>query len=155
MKKLITTILNRKGEETQIYVFVDDKTAEILLPYKGTEIYHQYVLDEYKMQWGDFREKQHGFSLEEAVEQKGFDIADNESVEEDALTSVYYGQIKNAIATFLTEEQQIIVKKLFVEEKKAADIARELHISRSAISQRISVIYRLLKENLKKFCDQP
>lgn len=154
MKKLTTTILDKNGDPKEIFVFVEDKTAEVLLPYKGTEIYHQYVLDEYKMQWGDFRERQRGFSLEKAVERKGFDVADDESVEENAVTSVYYEQIKKAVM-LLSEEQQLIVQKLFFEEKKAADIARELHISRSAVSQRIKVIYRLLKEILKNFKVQP
>lgn len=150
MKKLTTTILNRKGEEKQIFVFVEDETAEVLSQFKDTEIYRQYVIDEYKMQWGDYRAKQHNFSLETAVEENGFDLASENEMEENVFRLNDNEEIRRAI-DLLDNVQKAIVQMLFFEEKKPADIARELHISRSAVTQRIQVIYAKLKKLLKNF----
>lgn len=150
MKKLKAVVTREDGTTKEVYVVVDEQTAEMLAKVEDKQIVNDYLVEEYKLFMADYREKRHTQSLDKSLE-NGFDIAD----EKQDLFASMVGQIEseeiqNAIKK-LDEEQQWIVQAVFFEGKKQIEIARELHITKQAMSQRMAVIKEQLKKFLKNF----
>ena len=146
MKKLSTEIITKKGETKIITVEVDDIYADWLVT-QPQEIYHDAVMFEYRTSCTDRKETRYVQSLDASMD-NGFDIADEslESAEDMAERLTLEDAIRK-----LTEQQQWVVKQVFMLQRKQVEVARELGITESAMAQQISVIKRNLKKILKNF----
>ena len=146
MKKLSTEITTKKGERKIITVEVDDIYADWLVT-QPQEIYHDAVMFEYRTSCLERKETRYIQSLDASMD-NGFDIADKslESAEDMAERLTLEDAIRK-----LTEQQQWVVKQVFMLQRKQVEVARELGITESAMAQQISVIKRNLKKILKNF----
>ena len=146
MKKLSTEITTKKGEIKIITVEVDDIYADWLVT-QPKEIYHDAVMFEYRTSCVERKETRYIQSLDASMD-NGFDIADEslESAEDMAERLTLEDAIRK-----LTEQQQWVVKQVFMLQRKQVEVARELGITESAMAQQISVIKRNLKKILKNF----
>ena len=146
MKKLSTEITTKKGERKIITVEVDDMYADWLVT-QPQEIYHDAVMFEYRTSCTERKETRYIQSLDASMD-NGFDIADEslESAEDMAERLTLEDAIRK-----LTEQQQWVVKQVFMLQRKQVEVARELGITESAMAQQISVIKRNLKKILKNF----
>ena len=146
MKKLSTEIITKKGERKIITVEVDDMYADWLVT-QPQEIYHDAVMFEYRTSCVERKETRYIQSLDASMD-NGFDIADESS--ESAEDMAERLTLEDAIRK-LTEQQQWVVKQVFMLQRKQVEVARELGITESAMAQQISVIKRNLKKILKNF----
>ena len=146
MKKLSTEITTKKGERKIITVEVDDMYADWLVT-QSQEIYHDAVMFEYRTSCVERKETRYIQSLDASMD-NGFDIADESS--ESAEDMAERLTLEDAIQK-LTEQQQWVVKQVFMLQRKQVEVARELGITESAMAQQISVIKRNLKKILKNF----
>ena len=146
MKKLSTEITTKKGERKIITVEVDDMYADWLVT-QPQEIYHDAVMFEYRTSCVERKETCYIQSLDVSMD-NGFDIADESS--ESAEDMAERLTLEDAIRK-LTEQQQWVVKQVFMLQRKQVEVARELGITESAMAQQISVIKRNLKKILKNF----
>lgn len=146
MKKLSTEIITKKGETKIITVEVDDMYADWLVT-QSQEIYHDAVMFEYRTSCVERKETRYIQSLDASMD-NGFDIADESS--ESAEDMAERLTLEDAIQK-LTEQQQWVVKQVFMLQRKQVEVARELGITESAMAQQISVIKRNLKKILKNF----
>ena len=146
MKKLSTEITTKKGERKIITVEVDDMYADWLVT-QPQEIYHDAVMFEYRTSCTERKETRYIQSLDASMD-NGFDIADESS--ESAEDMAERLTLEDAIRK-LTEQQQWVVKQVFMLQRKQVEVARELGITESAMAQQISVIKRNLKKILKNF----
>ena len=146
MKKLSTEIITKKGETKIITVEVDDMYADWLVT-QSQEIYHDAVMFEYRTSCVERKETRYIQSLDASMD-NGFDIADESS--ESAEDMAERLTLEDAIRK-LTEQQQWVVKQVFMLQRKQVEVARELGITESAMAQQISVIKRNLKKILKNF----
>ena len=147
MKKLFTQIVKKNGELKDVYVCVDDETARVL-EQVDEETRHTYLQEEYKMFMADYRYKRRNQSLERSVD-NGFDVIDEkQDVEEMAIKEADMQRILEAIKT-LNDEQQWLVKQVYVYGRKKLEIAAELGIDNSSVRDRFRVIFKKIKKFLK------
>lgn len=119
---------------------VDEHTA---LAYEQIE--NETHREEERARW---RARKKLNSLEEMTD-LGVQFASGKPTPEEALIkNEETRHLHNAIAT-LSEEQQILVYRVFFNNEKRAHIARELGISKAALTYRLNTIFKNLKEILK------
>lgn len=148
MKKLKATVTQKDGSKKEIYVMVDDGTAEVLAQVDDKEFVNQYLIDEYKAFMADYREKRNTLSLEKAFE-KGIEVEDeSQNLLENLISKMDQEKINEAINK-LKPQQQWIVEQVFIIGKSQTVVAKELSIGKSAMSQRMKVIKETLKKLLK------
>lgn len=149
MKKLYTTITKKNGELKDVYVCVDNETAKVL-EQVDEETRRIYLQEEWKMKTFENRIKRNEQSLEKSLD-NGFDVIDEEQdVEENAIKNADIEKVREAILQ-LDPQQQWLVKQCYIYGKKQREVAREMGIGESALSQRLSVIKAQLKKYLKNF----
>ena len=150
MKKLTITITEQNGNRKNITVELENELADWLIT-QPEDVQRDFILFEYKARCVERKETRRTQSLDSPLD-NGFDIADeNADNAEDILTRLAVGQ---AIER-LNPRQQWIVKQLYYIGRSQAEIARELGISKPAVTQQIAVIKSTLKFFLKNFEDQP
>ena len=149
MKKLFTQVVLKNGENKDVYVCVDDETAKVLE--QVDEVTRKaYLQDEWEMKMVENYHRRNEQSLEKSTD-NGFDLADeSQDVEAKAIKEVEQANIHTAISK-LNPQQQWIVKQVFIRRRKQVDVAIEMGIGESALSQRISVIKAKMKKILKNF----
>ena len=150
MKKLTITITEQNGNRKNITVELENELADWLTT-QPEDVQRDFILFEYKARCVERKETRRTQSLNSSLD-NGFDIADESADDaEDILTRLAVGQ---AIER-LNPRQQWIVKQLYYIGRSQAEVARELGISKPAVTQQIAVIKSTLKIFLKNFEDQP
>ena len=146
MKKLKTKIMHN-GEEKEIAVLLDDETARILEECGDEKLRHRYILEEYKAQLIERRETRRHQSLERSMA-SGFDIIDESTdIEEATLRKIDEERLRQALQ-MLEPQQKWLLEQIFVKGKSKVEIARELGVWKTAISNRLQKIYRRIKKFL-------
>ena len=150
MKKLKATVTKKDGTTKEVYVVVDEQTAEMLTKLQDKQLVNDYLVEEYKMFMSDRHEHLYTQSLDKSLD-GGLDIVDEK---QDLFAMIAKTdeceRIHKAIAK-LEPQQQWIVEQIFFEGRTQTDVAEELGIGRSAMSQRMTVIKVALKKILKNF----
>lgn len=148
MKKLTITITEQNGNRKNITVELENELADWLIT-QPEDVQRDFILFEYKAKCVERKETRRTQSLDHSLD-NGFDIADESADNaEDILLRLAVGQ---AIER-LSPRQQWIVKQLYYIGRSQAEVARELGISKSAVTQQIAVIKNSLKNFLKNFED--
>lgn len=146
MKKLKTKIMHN-GEEKEIAVLLDDETARILEECGDEKLKHRYIVEEYKAQLIERRETRRHQSLERSMA-SGFDIIDESTdIEEATLRKIDAEKLRQALQ-MLEPQQKWLLEQIFVKGKSKVEIARELGVWKTAISNRLQKIYRRIKKFL-------
>lgn len=146
MKKLKTKIMHN-GEEKEIAVLLDDETARILEECGDEKLKHRYIVEEYKAQLIERRETRRHQSLERSMA-SGFDIIDESTdIEEETLRKIDAEKLRQALQ-MLEPQQKWLLEQIFVKGKSKVEIARELGVWKTAISNRLQKIYRRIKKFL-------
>lgn len=146
MKKLKTKIMHN-GAEKEIAVLLDDETARLLEECGDEKLRHRYILEEYKAQLIERRETRRHQSLERSMA-SGFDIIDESTdIEEATLRKIDEERLRQALQ-MLEPQQKWLLEQIFVKGKSKVEIARELGVWKTAISNRLQKIYRRIKKFL-------
>ena len=146
MKKLKTKIMHN-GEEKEIAVLLDDETARILEECGDEKLKHRYIVEEYKARLIERRETRRHQSLERSMA-SGFDIIDESTdIEEATLRKIDEERLRQALQ-MLEPQQKWLLEQIFVKGKSKVEIARELGVWKTAISNRLQKIYRRIKKFL-------
>lgn len=146
MKKLKTKIMHN-GAEKEIAVLLDDETARILEECGDEKLKHRYIVEEYKAQLIERRETRRHQSLERSMA-SGFDIIDESTdIEEETLRKIDAEKLRQALQ-MLEPQQKWLLEQIFVKGKSKVEIARELGVWKTAISNRLQKIYRRIKKFL-------
>ena len=147
MKKLFTQIVKKNGELKDVYVCVDDETARVL-EQVDEETRRIYLQEEYEMKMSDNKYKLCNQSLEKSID-NGFDVIDeNQDVEEMAIKQAEKDVVLEAISQ-LEPQQQWLIKQLYFLGRTQVDVAKELGISKAAITNRLKKISEKIKKLLK------
>ena len=150
MKKLKATITKKDGTQKEVFVIVDEQTAEMLKQLGDKKMVNEYLVEEYKIFMADVQEQRHTQSLDKSLD-NGFDLVDEkQDVAAAFIRNEDREKIREAIKK-LDQEQQWIVQEVFFRGRTQIDVARELQISKQAMSQRMTVIKEQLKIFLKNF----
>lgn len=146
MKKLRTKIVHN-GVEKEIAVLLDDETARLLEEYGNETLRHKYIVEEYKAQLIERRETRRHQSLEKSMA-AGFDIIDESTdIEEATLKKIDAEKLRQALQ-ILEPQQKWLLEQIFVKGKSKVQIANDLGVGKTAISNRLQKIYRKIKKFL-------
>lgn len=144
MKKLTTQITKNNKEHT-IFIMVDNKTAEFL---NGVDdkTRRDYIISEHQIYLNELKETRRHQSLDISLE-NGHEFEDEEpSPEEKCIKTEKYVNLHKALSS-LSEEQQWLVKEVYFKCRSQVEIAKELGVSKVAITRRFERIF----EKIKKF----
>ena len=145
MKKL-TTQITKDNKIITIFAMVDDKTAEIL-ENLDEETRHNYIVGEHEIYLNERKETRRHQSINVSLE-NGHDFEDDEiSLEENFIEKEKYLKLHKAISC-LSKEQQWLVNEVYFKGRSQVEIAKELGLTKMAVSLRLQTILK----NLKKFC---
>ena len=147
MKKMYATLTLHNGTTKEVYVHVDEQTAEMLEQLEDKELVNQYLIDEFKMTMDDYSYRRHTISFEQAKE-KGFDLVAPTDLLEETIKAESEENVRAAIKQ-LEPQQQWLVNEIFFEGRKKVDIAKELGIDHTSIRDRLKVIYKKIEVFLK------
>lgn len=137
---------------TIIYQFADGHVEIIEVSEEMYEAYTKidksFNRNEEKHAW---RQRKREASFEKLCEEKGFDIVDTApSIEEQAITHEF-------LLTFmplLTENQKIIFKKVYIENKSLRETAREMKIKLGNVQKQVFSIQKKFLKNFSKIGGQ-
>lgn len=143
MKKLKTQIT--KGNKTKtIYALVDNKTAGILES-SNEKIRHEYIVGEHQIYLNELKETRRHQSLDFSLE-SGHEFEDeNSSLEDNLIEKEQYQELYKAISS-LSQDQQWLVKEVYFKGRSQVEIAKELGLSKMAVSLRLQTILKKLKK---------
>lgn len=145
MKKL-TTQITKDNKTITIFAMVDDKTAEIL-ENLDEETRHNYIVGEHEIYLNERKETRRHQSINVSLE-NGHDFEDDEiSIEDNFIEKEKYLKLHKAISC-LSKEQQWLVNEVYFKGRSQVEIAKELGLTKMAVSLRLQTILK----NLKKFC---
>ena len=147
MEKLSTEIVTKDNEKKVITVWLDDETARLLNECGDETLKHTYIVEEYQAQLIERKETRRHQSLEETVEKKCDITDDSVEVGEAVLHCIDLKVLRRAMKT-LEPQQKWLLKQVFVIGKSKSQIAYELGVGKSAISNRLHKIYNKLKNFL-------
>lgn len=146
MKKLETNVAKKDGTTKRVFVYVDDKTAEVLAQIDDEQFVNDYLAEEYKMQMDNCHEHRYTQSLDKSID-NGFDIEDeSQNLLESVFQNIEKEKVHKAINA-LEPQQQWLVYQVFYLQRTKVSIAKELGTYESAIRHRLE---RILKK-IKKF----
>ena len=146
MKKLKATVTKKDGTTKEVYVVVDEQTAEMLTKLQDKQLVNDYLVEEYKMFMSDRHEHLYTQSLDKSLD-GGLDIMDEkQDLFAMIAQSEEYERIHKAIAK-LEPQQQWLVYQVYFEGRTQIEIAEELGIDKTSLSKRK---WRIIKK-LKKF----
>lgn len=147
MKKVTTTILQADGVEKQISVWIDEETLQLLEECGDAKIMQAYLIEEYRTSLIERKETRRHQSLEASMD-KGFDIAEENDVAEQAIKKYESEELHKALEQ-LEPQQKWLIEQTYFEGRTRIEIAHELGISKAAINNRLNKIYKKLKIFLK------
>jgi len=143
MKK-VTEVVNGK----KISVYVDDKTAEVLLSV-DEEMCKEYVRLEYEAHLIERKETRRHNSLD-AITESGKEFVSDEDDIADCISQAEDKQNLYKAISILDTQQKWLVQEVVFNGRGFTEIGRELGISEQAVYARWKVILKKLKKFLEK-----
>lgn len=142
--KIVLSFVNKRGENKNVKFYIDKCFFDLISNDSLDEKYKQEILiDEYHRI--ERERKQNKKILKNNLSCN--DIIDNSFVSID--DQIFKQEIKNKILSYLnglSYKQRKVIYMIFYEGKRKVDVARELNISKSAVS----ITYKRAIKNLKK-----
>lgn len=147
MKKLKATITKKDGTQKEVFVLVDEQTAEMLEQLSDEKMVNDYLEEEYKMYMADVREQRNAQSLEGYMKQ-GIEIEDSEQdVFENYIKELENEKLKEAIER-LEPQQQWLIYQVYFEGRTQSEVATELGLDSGSVRHRMERIRKKLKKFL-------
>ena len=148
MKKMKATITKKDGTQKEVFVLVDEQTAEMLEQLGDEKMVNEYLLGEYELQMADYRERLNVQSLDASLD-GGFDIEDPEQdLFENYIKKTDNDRLKEAIQS-LEPQQQWLIEQIYFKERTKSDVARELGVDHTSIRDRLNIIFKKIKKFLE------
>ena len=144
--------INKKGELKHVKFWMDEQTYEMLFDESiSEEVRHQYLVDEYHEYEREryYNRKFVSFDSEMA---EALDLIEDKasiSSEERYENEIINNEIKDAI-NMLSPRQKEIINKVYFENKKQIEVAKELGVTKEFVSKTLSKALDNLKKILKK-----
>ena len=145
MKKLTTTVTKNNVTKT-IYAIVDDRTAKFLESL-DEQTRHDYIVSEHEIYLNDLKETRRHQSLELSLDNGHDFVSEEPAPSEELEKQEEIALLRKALST-LTADQQWLINEIYFKERSQVEIAKELGLSKMAISLRLQTILK----KLKKFC---
>ena len=143
MKKLTTQITKNNKTKT-IFIMVDNQTAKYVESL-DEKLRHEYIVSEHEIYLNDLKETRRHQSLNLSLD-NGCEFEDEDSsIEDKYIQNEGYKDLHKAIST-LTQEQQWLVNEVYFKSRSQVEIAKELGLSKMAISLRLQTILKKLKK---------
>lgn len=142
--------INKKGEEKHVRFYMEKQTYEILFDKSISEDFRkQYLIDEYHEYEKERYFKRKFLSIDsEMAESLGLieriTITSNETYDNENTINEIILAIKS-----LSDKQKEIITKVYLENKKQVEVAKELGVSKAFISKTISKAIDNLKKKMK------
>lgn len=143
MKKLSTTVTKNNVTKT-IYAIVDDRTAKFL---EGLDeqTRHDYIVSEHEIYLSELKETRRHQSLELSLENGHEFVSEDPTPDERLEKQEEIVLLRQALST-LSEDQQWLVKEVYFKGRSQVEIAKELGVSKMAITLRLQTILKKLKK---------
>lgn len=142
MKKLTTQITKNNKQHT-IFTMVDNQTANFVESL-DEKTRHEYIVSEHEIYLNELKETRRHQSLDLSLEQGHEFVDEDSSPEEKFIENETYSELHKAIST-LTEDQQWLINEVYFKGRSQVEIAKELGLSKMAISLRLQTILKKLK----------
>lgn len=143
MKKLTTQITKNNKTKT-IFIMVDNQTAEYVESL-DEKLRHEYIVSEHEIYLNDLKETRRHQSLNLSLD-NGCEFEDEDSsIEDKYIQNETYKDLYKAIST-LRKEQQWLINEVYFKGRSQVEIAKELGLSKMAISLRLQTILKKLKK---------
>lgn len=144
--KNFTTKTTKNDKVMTISIMVDNETAK-MLEQLDEQTRHEYILAEHELDLKERKETRRHQSLELSLE-NGHEFESNSPTpDEKYIEEEIYKALYNALSS-LPEEQKWLIKEVYFKDRSQVEIAKELGISKMAITLRLQTILK----KLKKFC---
>ncbi|MCD8157745.1 MAG: hypothetical protein LUD77_02295 [Clostridiales bacterium] len=75
-------------------------------------------------------------------------------IKKEDVVSIETQAVRDFVDTYLTEQQQMLYHRVFVEEETMASVAKDLGIKKQSVDERVRYIKKVFKKNFKIFLDQ-
>ena len=145
MKKLTAIVPKNNGTQKEVFVLVDNRTAEMLAQVGDKKLVNDYLVEEYRLYMSDHNEHRNTQSLDKSLD-NGFDIEDeNQNLLETVVQDAEQEKVRKAIK-MLEPQQQWLVYQIFYKQRTRVDIAKELGIDESAVRRRLERIIKKIKK---------
>lgn len=147
--KVQVTITLKTGVRKEVKVWLDESIYAALLETQNQALLEAYIAEEYYSRNLERRERRHGVSLDEIMD-NGHDFAEKkESPAEIAICSEERAGLRAAIQRLPALYQKVVVLHIF-ESRSYSEIAEMLGLSKA----RIGKIFQTAKKKLKNFLEK-
>ena len=148
MKRLKAIVTKKDGTTKEVFVDVDDQTAEMLAQVDDKKMVNDYLAEEYRMFMADYKYHRNVQSLDNYMKQ-GIEIEDpRQDLLENAIQEIENDKLREAIKQLLPQ-QQWLIEQIFFERRSQVEIAKELGIDETSLSKRKERIIKKLKKLLQ------
>ena len=144
MKKYTTFITNKKGEQKEISVWLDDETAKALDEANNPEITKFYILDKDQEDLIDLKETRRHISLDGLIEQGHLIADENGNPAEYVERMEKILKMRKALSA-LTDKQYAIVISHHIDGLSFREIARRMGIGKTAVLYHFNTAEKIIK----------
>ena len=144
MKKYTTFITNKKGEQKEISVWLDDETAKALDEENDPEITQFYILDKHQEDIIDLKETRRHISLDNLFEQGHFIEDQDSDLSQYGVRIENISKIRKALSA-LSDKQYSIVIAHHIEGLSFREIARRMGIGKTAVLYHFNIAEKIIK----------
>ena len=144
MKKYTTFITNKKGEQKEISVWLDDETAKALDEENDPEITQFYILDKHQEDIIDLKETRRHISLDNLFEQGHFIEDQDSDLSQYGVRIENISKIRKALSA-LSDKQYSIVIAHHIEGLSFREIARRMGIGKTDVLYHFNIAEKIIK----------
>ena len=132
MKKYTTFITNKKGEQKELSVWLDDETARAIDEANDPEITQFYILDKHKEDLIQRKETRRHTSLDYLFEQGHFIEDQNSDLSQYGVRMENISKVRKALSA-LTDKQYAIVMSHCIDGQSFREIARRMGVGKTTV----------------------
>ena len=128
MKKYTTFITNKKGEQKEISVWLDDETARAIDEANDPEITHFYIVEKHKEDLIQLKETRRHISLENLIDQGHFIEDQDSDLSQCGVRMENILKMRKALST-LTDKQRNVIIARHVDNLSFNEIGRRMGVT--------------------------
>ena len=144
MKKYTTFITNKKGEQKEISVWLDDETARAIDEANDPEVTHIYILDKYQEDLTDLKETRRHVSLDFLAEQGHLMADENSDPAQYVERMEKILRMRKALSA-LTDKQYTIIMAHHIDGLSFREIARRMGVGKTTVLYHFNEAEKIIK----------